>query len=66
MIKIFKNCSKKFTYILKRMRFSLYICHYANFFFSLVLKLCFWTIKSLFKEHLISNSNERVGLEEED
>jgi hypothetical protein len=33
MIKIFKNCSKKFTYILKRMRFSLYICHYAKFCF---------------------------------
>ena len=34
------------------------------FFFSLVLKLCFLTDQVLFKEQLISNSYERMKLEE--
>ena len=55
------------TCILKRVGFSLYVYHCAKicfFFFSLVFKLCFLTDQVLFKEQLISNSYERMKLEE--
>jgi hypothetical protein len=46
------------------MGFSLYICYNAIFFFQFGPQTLFLDDKVLFKEQLITNSYERVGLVE--
>jgi hypothetical protein len=59
-----KRILNHITCIPRRMRFSLYICHNSNFFFQFGPQTLFLDDQVLFKEQLITNSYERVGLEE--